>query len=130
MRLVGARFQTFLRNAIKDDGGIPGFEVLADNILILSESSESRALFRASNVSFVAEVTCINNPQKLGNTGMVTIKVDLRNNVEDYITQHKHNKLKETITNTKEDLQTQLFFNDNDIQAHASQSKMSYYNLK
>lgn len=48
--------KTFLRNAIKDDGGIPGFKVLADETVMFS--SESRACFKAFNVSLVASETC------------------------------------------------------------------------
>lgn len=51
--------QTFFRNAIKDDGGIPGFEALADEIVMLSDLRESWASFKASNVSFAADETYI-----------------------------------------------------------------------
>lgn len=42
-------------NAIKDDGGIPGFVESADRILMFSGASESWASFRASSVMFVTE---------------------------------------------------------------------------
>lgn len=47
--------QTFLRKAIKEDGGIPGFEAFADKTLMWSDLTESLAILKASNVSFVAE---------------------------------------------------------------------------
>lgn len=53
-------FSTFLRNAIREDGGIPGFELLAEKIETLSDLSESPACFKASSVSFVLDETCKN----------------------------------------------------------------------
>ena len=47
--------QTFLRKAIKEDGGIPGFEAFADKTTIWSDLTESCAVLKASSVSFVAE---------------------------------------------------------------------------
>ena len=44
-------------NAIKDDGGIPGFVLSAERILIFFDANESWATFKASSVMFVAEET-------------------------------------------------------------------------
>lgn len=48
---------TFFMNAIKDDGGIPGFVLSAERILIFFDANESWATFKASSVLFVAEET-------------------------------------------------------------------------
>lgn len=53
--------QTFFRNTINDEGGIPGFEAFAGETIMRSDFSESCACFRAFNVSFVAEETYNNN---------------------------------------------------------------------
>ena len=44
-------------NAIVDDGGIPGFVLSAERILIFFDVNESWAIFKASSVMFVAEET-------------------------------------------------------------------------
>lgn len=53
--------QTLFRNAIKDEGGIPGFEELDDKTSMFSDLSESWARFKASNESFTADETWINS---------------------------------------------------------------------
>lgn len=42
-------------NAIKEEGGIPGFVVSAGRILMFFDASESWAIFKASSVMFVTE---------------------------------------------------------------------------
>ena len=54
--------QTFLKNDINDDGGIPGFELFAVEIMMLSDLSESLACCKAFNVSFVTDETYSNKP--------------------------------------------------------------------
>lgn len=54
--LVVAR-TTFLRKGIKEDGGIPGFEVLAVETEIFSDLRESSACFRACHI-FVPDEPC------------------------------------------------------------------------
>lgn len=49
--------QTFFRNAINDEGGIPGFEELDDKTSMFSDLSESWACFKASNASFTVDET-------------------------------------------------------------------------
>lgn len=49
---------TFFEKVIKEDGGIPGFEALADVIFMFSDSSDSCARFKAAIVSSVAEEPC------------------------------------------------------------------------
>lgn len=51
--------RTFSKKDIKDDGGIPGFEELADAIFMFSDNSDSCARFKAVIVWFVAEESCI-----------------------------------------------------------------------
>lgn len=46
---------TFFKKAISEEGGIPGFEEFAGNILTSSELSESWARCRAAMVWFVAD---------------------------------------------------------------------------
>jgi len=41
---------TLSKKDIKDDGGIPGFEELADAILIFPDNSDSCARFKAATV--------------------------------------------------------------------------------
>lgn len=41
--------------AIKEDGGIPGFAVSAERILMFFDAIESWAIFKASSVMFVTE---------------------------------------------------------------------------
>lgn len=48
---------TFLMKAIMEDGGIPGFAVSAERILMFFDASESWAIFKASSVMFVTEET-------------------------------------------------------------------------
>ena len=47
--------QTFLKKAIKEDGGIPGFEAFADKTPMWPDLTESWAVLKAAIVSFVAE---------------------------------------------------------------------------
>lgn len=54
-RISSVLSKTFCRNAINDDGGIPGFEAFAAEQIMCSDFSESWACSRASNVSFVAD---------------------------------------------------------------------------
>lgn len=48
---------TFVRNVINDEGGTPGFDVLAFLTMTFPDM-ESCALYRALNVSFTEVVAC------------------------------------------------------------------------
>lgn len=50
-----------MRNDIKDEGGIPGFVVLAEEMVTSSDPRESRARFRAFSVLFVADEAYMNS---------------------------------------------------------------------
>ena len=54
--------RTFLKNDINDDGGIPGLELLAVEIMMFSDLSESLACCNAFNVSFATDETYSNKP--------------------------------------------------------------------
>lgn len=61
---------TFSKKVIKEDGGIPGFEALADAISMFSDSSDSCARFKAATVWFVAEESCIDEVLVISRFGM------------------------------------------------------------
>lgn len=62
-----SKLQTFFRNVISEEGGNPGFDALAVEITMPSDSSEARAWCRAFNVSFTADETCNNYHRRSGN---------------------------------------------------------------
>ena len=53
--------KTFARNAINEDGGIPGFVVLAGETFMFSSGSDSRASFKAFHVSLLEDETYRSN---------------------------------------------------------------------
>ena len=55
--LVKVSVLTFVRNVINDEGGTPGFDVLAFLTITFSDM-ESCALYSALNVSFTEVVSC------------------------------------------------------------------------
>lgn len=53
--------KTFARNAINEDGGIPGFVELAGETFMFSNGSDSRESFKAFHISFLEDETYSSN---------------------------------------------------------------------